>query len=63
MRVFTRTIKVIGVSKDELNALQDMVQEAKTNGKAERQIAPNAYLAVDVGDYGYSPRNHSRRED
>ena len=33
MRIFSKTIKVIGVTKDELGALQDLIQQARAEGK------------------------------
>jgi len=50
MRIFSKTIKVIGVSKSELNALRDLVHEASVDGKAERQMSPTEYIAVEVND-------------
>jgi len=59
MRIFTKTIKVLGITKDELSLLQDLVQQARTEGKAEQQISSTEYLAIEVSDmYQRHPRNH-----
>ena len=50
MRVFTKTIKVIGVSRQELKVLVKMIAEAENRGMAEEQIGPSQYLAVEVDD-------------
>ena len=59
MRIFSRTTKVLGVSPHELATLQDLIQQAKTDGKAEKQISDNEYFAIEVSDmYARRPRNH-----
>ena len=59
MRIFTKTTKVLGVTRDELDALQDLIQQARKEGKAERQISSTEYLAIEVSDmYERRPRNN-----
>ena len=64
MRIFSRTTKVLGVTKDELNALQDIIQQARAEGKAERKMAPTEYLAIEVDDelYKWHPRGHREQD-
>lgn len=50
MRLFTRTTKIIGVTVDELIVLQDLIQQAKSEGKAERQFSSTEVLAIEVSD-------------
>ena len=57
MRVFTKHTKVIGIAKNELEALSDMVREADTVGKAERQMSETEYIAIVVGEE-YSSYRH-----
>ena len=59
MRIFTKTTKVIGVTKHELDGLQELVQQARTEGKAERQISSTEYLAIEVSDV-HERRTHSK---
>jgi len=59
MRVFTRTTKVLGLAKHELDALNDMIREAREKGSAERQMSHNEILAIEVSDV-YEPISHSR---
>lgn len=63
MRVFTKHTKVIGVAKHELDALVDMIREAGTTGKAERQMSETEYLAIEVGDIydTHRPLAHKER--
>lgn len=61
MRVFTKTTKIIGVSLEELSVLQDLIQRAKTEGKAETQISTSECLAIEVSDiYQRHSTNHKR---
>lgn len=50
MRIFTRTTNVLGIAKHELDALADMLREASSTGKAERQISATEILAIEVSD-------------
>ena len=50
MRIYTKTTKVLNVSKNELDSLQDMIQEARSRGRAERPVGPYSYFAVEVVD-------------
>ena len=57
MRVFTRTTKVLGLTRHELDALADMVREARETNKAERQVGREEFLAIEVSDmYERVPR-------
>lgn len=48
MRIFTKSTKVIGVTAKELDALADLITEARQKGKAERQLTETSYLAIEV---------------
>lgn len=61
MRIFTRTTKVLGVTHSELDALSDMVKEAREAGKAERQMSPTEVLMIEINDmYERIPRSKDR---
>ena len=58
MRIFTRTTKVLGLAKHELDALSDMLREARETGKAERQMSSTEVLAIEISDmYGHRTRD------
>lgn len=59
VRVFTRTTKVLGLANHELDALTDMVREARETGHAERQMSHTEFLAIEVCDI-YEPAPHSK---
>ena len=66
MRIFSRTTKVIGLDKDELEALSELVAKARREGKAEVQTGASEYLAIDVSSMyrriSRGEREHMRRE-
>jgi hypothetical protein len=62
MRIFTRTTKVLGLAQEELGALADMLDEAKSTLKAERQIGSNEFLAIEVSPM-YAPHKAMRTKD
>lgn len=54
MKIFTKTTRVLGVSRSELDALMKLVADARTRDKAEIQIGQSQYFAVEVDDkYAY----------
>ncbi len=58
MRVFVKTTRVLGLAEHELDALADMVREAKDTGKAERQMSSTEVLAIHVSnEYKRIPRH------
>lgn len=64
LRIFTKTIKTIGVTEYEAKALQSMIVEAIRDGKShEEQVAPNTFITVELGEYDYmSARERRYRE-
>lgn len=50
MKIFTKMVKVLGVTHSESIALRTLVLEAGAKGKAEMQIGPKEYLSVEVDD-------------
>jgi len=64
MRIFTKTTKVIGLGREELEQLSRLINEAKSQGKAITQTSNNTYLAIEVNEVHQS-RSHERveRED
>lgn len=61
MKIFTKTIRVLGVSSNEMDGLLQLVNDARKTGKAEIQTGPNQFLAVEVNDmYAYREPRESR---
>jgi len=58
MRVFVKTTRTIGLAPHELDALTEMIREAKETGKAERQMSSTESLAIEVGDM-HERRSHA----
>jgi len=65
MRIFTRNTKVIGVTKAELADLQALCQKAMKGEKAEIQVGPSQFMAIEVSDQhrfmSSGEREHMRR--
>jgi hypothetical protein len=62
MRVFTKTVKVLGVTHSELDGLIRLITDARSNKKAEIQIGPTQYLTIEVDDkYAYLERERDVR--
>lgn len=66
MRIITKSVKIIGLTKDELPILQDLLQDARQHEKSkEVQVGFNQYLAVEVSDIyrqvSSAEREHMRR--
>lgn len=62
MRMFIRTTRVLGLAPHELDALADMVREAKQKGKAERQMSNTETLAIEVCEMHKRIPKHDRAE-
>ncbi len=70
MRVYTKHIKVLGLTKLEISLLRDMITEAErgvtviteaergvTINYSERQVAPNEYFGISVSPQNeYTPK-------
>lgn len=51
-RIYSKSIRVIGVTKSELVDLQRLVNDVNLSktGKGELQTSPTQYLAIEVSD-------------
>lgn len=62
MKIFTKTVKVLGVTEGEFNDLIRLITDAKAKGRAEIQIGPSQYLAVEVNEmHAYRERTREER--
>lgn len=59
MHIYTRTTKVLSVERHELDMVSDMLNEARTKGRAERLCDRNMFLAIEVREESGSPRSAS----
>jgi hypothetical protein len=51
MRIYSKRIRVLGLTKDEISMLMDMVTEAQKGtlvNYSERQTAPGEYFGISV---------------
>ncbi len=55
MKIFTKTVKVIGVTHEEASQLVALADKASRTGRAEMQVGPTTYLAVEIDDVAYGP--------
>ena len=61
MRIYSKSIKVIGLDKQELETLARLVGIASRGDKAEEQVSPTEYLAIEVNEtYGYEAKRNRR---
>jgi len=62
MRIFTKTIRTIGVTQFEAESLREMITEALRDGKShEEPVSPSTFIKVEIGDYEYMPADQRRR--
>lgn len=50
MRIYTKTTKVLSVTKDEAMGLLDLINKAIREGKGEVRVDRTEFLAVEVID-------------
>ena len=66
MRIYSKTVKVLGVTRQELKELKEMVLDASTaknlpaGHSVERNLGHNQFLMLDVNDSyeHYEPLRH-----
>lgn len=63
MRLFTKTVKVFGLTPHEADVLHKLVLDAiRGENMKEHRVGANTYMAVDV-DQKYAPMSEQRKED